>query len=52
MTATRVSAFSRHDAPEVCLFSLPSIKKAQSDLREKAQGMPGAQGTRSPVCKG
>ena len=38
------SAFSRHDSPEVCVDLRPLLEK-------RAQGKPGADCTRGPVCK-
>jgi hypothetical protein len=45
---TYVSAFPRHDAPELCMYALPRNGESGATL-SRERGMPGARCTRSRV---
>jgi len=52
MTATRVSAFSRHDAPEVCLFPLPSIRRRRATFKRRRRECRVPEAPAAPCAKG
>ncbi len=52
MTLRCVSAFSRHDAPELCSKVRPKEIEGAGATLKRARGMPGARCTRGPCAKG
>jgi hypothetical protein len=51
VASSHISAFSRRDAPELFNQHVPRNREGAGDPQERAQGKPGAPGTRSLACR-